>query len=251
MSGKMNADEKALHSLSSCLRTKLNCLSGIKWDSGQPGRVKAQQVCEMKGCKLTKCAAVSASPSGFCFLLQTPAEPLWKSTGAFLWTNGSAWKATKTNPLRTCMTAGTCGLVTQALQRASMTTQYLFNTGENKETRWLTLGLMTHSKPVRLYLLRFLKEASPQAWRKPSLKETRRECSPKCQFALLWNKAVYCTPMCHQTVRAFPAAREEIPAFFLTLILRCSVEAKTRCAYLHCTTQVLLWMDPDYTKQDL
>lgn len=121
---------------------------------------------------------------------------------------------------------------------------------------WSTLGLITHSKLVCLYLLRFLrseiqKETSPQAWREPSLKETRWECSPKCQFALLRNKTVYCTPMCHQTVHAFPAAREEIPAFFLTLILRCSEEAKTRCAYLHCPTQVLLWMDPDYTKQDL
>lgn len=71
MSGTINTDKKALHSLSSCLRTKLKYLSGIKWDLGQPGEVKAQQVCEMKGCEWTKCAAVSASPLGFYFLLQT------------------------------------------------------------------------------------------------------------------------------------------------------------------------------------
>lgn len=71
MSSKIYTDEKALHSLSSCLHTKLKCLSGIKWDLGQPGKVKAQQDYEMNGCKLTKCAAVSASTLGFCFLLQT------------------------------------------------------------------------------------------------------------------------------------------------------------------------------------
>lgn len=59
--------------------------------------------------------------------------------------------------------------------------------------------------------------------------------------------------MCHQTVLAFPAAREEIPAFFLTLILCCSAlwGNNTRCAYLLCPTQVFLEADPEYTKEEL
>lgn len=116
MSHKMNTDKKALHSLSSCLHTKHNWLSGISWDSGQVGKGKAQQVCEIKDCELTKCAAVSSSPLGFFFLLQTLQNyyEKHKSIPSDQW---PAWKATKTNPLRTCMTGDTCVLVTQVLQR--------------------------------------------------------------------------------------------------------------------------------------
>lgn len=109
MSSKVNTDEKAIQSLSSCLCTELKCLSGIKWDLGRSGRVKVQQVGE-----LTKCAAVSASPLGFCFLLQTLQNYYEKHSGIPLgqWL---AWKATiknppQTNPFRTCMT-DTCDLV--------------------------------------------------------------------------------------------------------------------------------------------
>lgn len=107
-----------MRSLSSCLRTKLKCLSGIKRDLRQPGKVKARQVCEMKGCELTKCAAVSASLLGFCFLLQTLEKCYGKHRGIPL-DQWLARKATKINPLRTCMTAATCGLVTQTLQKGS------------------------------------------------------------------------------------------------------------------------------------
>lgn len=163
-----------------------------------------------------------------------------------------AWEATKTNPLRTWMTAGTCVLVTQTLWTLPAWHSCFLMLGRTN-MRWLTWGLIMHSNLMcLLYILRskIQWETSTQAWRKCSLKETSWECNPNCRFAPLWNKTVYSTPMCHQTA-LFPAAREEIPAFFLTLILRCSAEAQTRCAYLHCATQVLLWKDPDHTKQNL
>ena len=64
---------------------------------GQPGEIKAQQVWEMKGCKLTKHAAVRALPLGFCFLLQT-LESYYEEHGGIPLDQWLAWKATKTNP---------------------------------------------------------------------------------------------------------------------------------------------------------
>lgn len=176
----------------------------------------------------------------FGFLLQTLQNNYekHKSIPSDQW---PAWKATKTNPLRTCMTAGTCVLVTQALQRLpSWHNSFLRLRRINKMDDWHKHSFhkfYPHVLDVSFFLL-FEIQMETSGLVKPSLKVMNSRGNPQgcnSQYAPLWNKAVYCTPMCHQTELAFPPAREEIPAFFSTLILRCSVEAKTRCVI--CTVQ--------------
>lgn len=134
---------------------------------------------------------------GFCFLLQT-LQNYHEKHGSIPSDQWLAWKATKTNPLRICMTAGTCGLVTKALQKGSQ--QYI--------VAFLMLGRISpwddwHKDWSRIpnwrvciYYKIFTKWnprgrfSTSLTWRERSLKETRWECNLNCQFARLWNESL-------------------------------------------------------------
>lgn len=128
----------------------------------------------------------------------------------------------------TCMTAGTCALVTQAFSEAPSRARQPLKAGKNKQKGWLTERLIPQIPSSRIWSF----QVEPDL-KVVDCKENPQACNS--QHASLWIKALYCTPMSHQTELAFPPVRKKIPLFFLTLILRCSVEGKTRCVI--CTVQ--------------
>lgn len=195
------------------LCTELKCLSGIKWDLEQLSGVM----------RMDWGTALSASPLGF--LLQTRQNWYEKQSG-------TPWDCLESTKFASGLNGGS------HLQAISIIHVWSHGVYFNKQNYCITIVSQKWCA-----LMKNTKESVFAG--KPDKNHT-------FQFSLQYTGTVYCTQRTHQTVGGFPGAREEIPAFFRTVIPLCSAHPptpknpKNRCVYLYCATQVLLrgsWSD--------